>query len=155
MASENDVRHYLAYWFQAGKRVVMEGGHNAYCPSTVLQSDRFSDEFERCWAYLRSSQSGECYLEGTQQTIQDLLSSSWDVMPCARCEMPVPVLSMGVSSAECPCNDLPNWPNADIPKPRSPVSTSHHLNDIRSRLTHAATSHPLSERSISERSNWD
>ncbi len=134
MADEKDVRQYLAYWFQAGKRVILSARKEAYCPSTVLQGDRYSPEFEDCWAYLMQDESGDCYLEGTHQTIQELLSPQWDVAPCARCDMPVPMVVLGAMPPECPCSDLPTWPNTDIPKPRSPINTPAHLANIRDRL---------------------
>jgi hypothetical protein len=83
---------------------------------------------------LTSENPGECYLEGTDYTIQELLSPAWDVIPCARCQMPLPMKVVGVTSPECPCFDLPSWPNSDIPQPRSPICTTSHLADLRTRL---------------------
>ncbi|NEQ27805.1 MAG: hypothetical protein F6K28_54175, partial [Microcoleus sp. SIO2G3] len=80
------------------------------------------------------SDAGECYLEGASQTVAELLSPALEVSPCARCEMPVPVPNLGVSSLECPCNDLPSWPDTSAPKPRSPVSSQAQLQQIRDRL---------------------
>lgn len=134
MADEKAVRQYLAYWFQAGKRIILEPEGRAYCPRTVIQGDRYSPEFERCWSYLIDEKSGDCHLEGAQQTIHDLLSPRWEVSPCARCDMPVPMLVLGVGPEGCPCSDLPNWPNDEIPRPRSPISTSEQLAHIRDRL---------------------
>lgn len=135
MASEQDVKKYLAYWFQAGKCVALKGGKESYCPKTVLQGDRYSKEFEDCWNHLLDPASGDCYLEGTTQTINQLLSPIWDISPCARCDMPIPMLVLGVPPTGCPCSDLPNWPNDEIPQPRSPVSTPDHLVQIRDRLS--------------------
>ena len=134
MANEKAVRQYLAYWFQAGKRIVFEAKGESYCPSVIIQGDRYSPEFEDCWNYLLDDKSGDCYLEGTSQSIQDLLSSKWDIAPCARCDMPVPILVMGVMPMGCPCFDLPSWPNSDVPQPRSPVNTPEQLRQIRERL---------------------
>ena len=143
MANEKAVRQYLAYWFQAGKRVVLEAKGESYCPQVILQGDRYSPEFEACWNYLSDASSGDCYLEGTSQTIQELLSSKWEIAPCARCDMPVPMLVLGVMPLGCPCFDLPTWPNSDIPQPRSPVNTPEQLVQIRDRLL--ANTHHSSE----------
>lgn len=134
MAHEKVVRQYLAYWFQAGKRVVLEAKGESYCPNVILQGDRYSPEFEACWNYLSDASSGDCYLEGTSQTIQELLSSQWEIVSCARCDMPIPMLVLGVMPLGCPCFDLPTWPNSDIPQPRSPVNTPEQLVQIRDRL---------------------
>jgi len=134
MAETKEVQKYLAYWFQAGKHVMLNGGQEAYRPSCVIQGDRYSDEFQRCWTYLLSENSGDCFLEGTDQTVHELLSPRWDITPCARCEMPIPIVALGVSSLGCPCNDLPTWPNNEIPQPRSPINSRDRLSQIHGRL---------------------
>ncbi|MFB8791195.1 MAG: hypothetical protein U7123_20670 [Potamolinea sp.] len=35
----------------------------------------------------------------------------------------------------CPCNDLPMWPNTEVPLPREPVDSKARLNTIRDRLS--------------------
>lgn len=134
MAEAKDVQQYLAYWFQAGKRILIKGGNEAYRPSRIIQGDRYSEEFQKCWDYVLSSASGDCYLEGTHQTVQELLSPFWDITPCARCDMPIPMVAIGVSPLGCPCNDIPTWPNDEIPKPRSPVDSRDRLSQIHHRL---------------------
>ncbi|MBE9178351.1 hypothetical protein IQ268_07085 [Oculatella sp. LEGE 06141] len=134
MASEAQVRQYLAYWFQLGKKVVIHDGRETLLPQPVIQGDRYSAEFESCWQRVTASNSGTCYLEGTNQTIDELLSSRWDVSSCARCAMPVPQLNLGTPSLECPCTDLPGWPDTELPQPRSPVDSTDRLNQIRDRL---------------------
>ncbi|MGB3492891.1 MAG: hypothetical protein WBA57_09195 [Elainellaceae cyanobacterium] len=141
MAEAKDVQQYLAYWFQAGKRIMLKGGREAYRPSTVIQGDRYSDEFQKCWNDVLSENSGDCFLEGTDQTIRELLSPSWDVASCARCEMPVPMVSVGVSPLACPCHDVPTWPNEEIPRPRSPVDSRDRLSQLRSRLNQPDSDH--------------
>lgn len=139
MASEQQARQYLAYWFQLGKRVLIRGGEQALLPSPVIQGNRYSQEFEECWQQICSHNAGDCYIEGTSQTIADLLSPAWEVLPCSRCSMPVPIRSVGVpDSSDCPCFDLPGWPNNEIPQPRSPVSNQTHLLQIRDRLRKAS-----------------
>lgn len=137
MAPEQKVKRYLAYWFQLGKRVLINNGDLAVRPQAVMVGDRYSDEFERIWQQVLSPDSGDCYLEGTEETIAELLTPVWDVTSCARCEMPVPVKSAGMPSELCPCSDLPTWPNTDLPLPREPVSSQDRLSKIRDRLNKA------------------
>ncbi|MBF2080417.1 MAG: hypothetical protein IGR76_18340 [Synechococcales cyanobacterium T60_A2020_003] len=136
MASPEHVRQYLAYWFQLGKRVLLKNGEESLLPEPVFQGNRYSDSFERCWNYILRSESGDCYLEGTRQTIAELLSPSWDVVSCARCDMPVPMIVLGnaADSVSCPCSDLPSWPDTELPAPRSAVDSTDKLDRIRRRL---------------------
>lgn len=134
MASEQEVKKYLAYWFQLGKKVILRNGEQAIKPASVIQGDRYSQDFEACWQQIKAADLSACYLEGTEQSIAELLSPAWEFNSCARCFMPVPVLGVGVTSLACPCNDLPTWPNTEVPAPRSPVDTQAQLGDIRNRL---------------------
>ncbi|MBD1866650.1 hypothetical protein H6F93_12565 [Leptolyngbya sp. FACHB-671] len=137
MASQDQVRQYLAYWFQLGKKVLIKNGQTALLPQPVIRGDRYSAEFEECWHQIVSPDSKDCYLEGTHQTIAELLSPSWEIDPCARCEMPVPVPNMGMPALTCPCVDLPTWPDTAMPQPRAPISTQSQLIQIRDRLMQA------------------
>jgi hypothetical protein len=134
MASEQQVRTYLAYWFQLGKKLLWRNGQEQLLPQPVINGNRYSQEFEDCWQKIMAISGKDCYLEGSRETIEDLLSSAWDIDDCARCTMPIPVTEIGIQSLECVCNDLENWPNSELPQPRSPVSTSARLNKISSRL---------------------
>ncbi|MGB3238703.1 MAG: hypothetical protein WBB29_10425 [Geitlerinemataceae cyanobacterium] len=134
MATSSQVKQYLAYWFQLGKRAIVRNGQKSVLPDPVIRGDRYSREFEDCWTLMLSPESGDCYLEGTSQTIQQLLSPEWDLADCPRCEMPVPLREMGAQDTGCPCSDLPTWPNLELPTPRSPVNTQQHLNNMRSRI---------------------
>jgi hypothetical protein len=136
MASEQSVRQYLAYWFQLGKKVWVQNGKAALLPQTVIHGDRYSDEFESCWQRIIAADSGDCYLDGTSETIDQLLSDRWDIVSCARCEMPVPMSALGapITHPSCPCSDLASWPNTEIPAPRMPVSSDQHLQRISDRL---------------------
>ncbi len=134
MASQQEVKQYLAYWFQLGKKVVFGNGEVRLLPQQVIKGDRYSDEFEECWQKIISPEAGDCYLEGTQETIEQLLTAAWEVNQCARCTMPVPVSNVGMPPELCPCNDLSNWPNTELPQPRSPVNTKDQLTAIRDRL---------------------
>jgi hypothetical protein len=133
MASEQEVRQYLAYWFQLGKKVLIDNAQQAILPQPVIQGELYSQEFEDCWQLLLST-NGDCYLEGTEETVAQLLSPAWNVSACARCAMPIPVHNVGMPPLSCPCNDLPSWPNTEVPAPRSPVSNQRQLMEIRERL---------------------
>jgi hypothetical protein len=134
MASEQEVRQYLAYWLELGKKILIRNGQTSLLPQPVIRGDHYSQEFEDCWQLLLSPDSGDCYLEGTDETIAELLTPAWDMNPCSRCAMPVPVRSVGMPPLSCPCNDLSNWPNTEVPAPRSPVNTQAQLTEIRNRL---------------------
>ncbi|MCU0534731.1 MAG: hypothetical protein MUD14_12630 [Hydrococcus sp. Prado102] len=136
MASQENVKQYLAYWFQLGKKVVFGNGQEVLLPKSIIEGDRYSKEFESCWQRILASRV-TCYLEGTEQTIEQLLSPMWDIDPCARCGMPVPAIELGIQPNSCPCNDLPNWPNTQLPSPRAPIDSSARLNRIKERLNRA------------------
>ncbi|MCF2146564.1 hypothetical protein IQ276_008895 [Desmonostoc muscorum LEGE 12446] len=134
MATKQEVKAYLAYWFQLGKKVIVGNSQASFLPQRVLDGDRYSEEFEECWEKILSPDSGDCYLEGTQETIAELLTSAWDMLPCCRCTMPVAARNIGMPPLLCPCNDLPNWPNTELPIPRDPIKTQEHLKIICDRL---------------------
>jgi hypothetical protein len=126
------VRQYLAHWFQLGKTIKTDQGKNIK-PPQVFQNTTYTSEFEECWQQAIAAKS--CYLEGTNQTITDLLSAQWDLVACARCTMPIPLPAVGLPHDQsCPCHDLPNWPNNEVPVPRSPVDVSTKMNNLRQRL---------------------
>jgi hypothetical protein len=80
MASESKVRHYLAYWLQFGKKIIMYNGTIAKGLETVIQGDGYSPEFEDLWVEVRAPDSGNCRLEGIWETIDELLTQSWDII---------------------------------------------------------------------------
>lgn len=131
MASHQEVKQYLAHWFQLGRKVVLPSGKTV-SPSRVFAQDHYSREFEQCWQQL--THQPQAYLEDTQQTIQELLSNSWQINDCARCGMPVPMIDSGISSLDCPCSELDTWPNQDLPTPRTPINSDDYLRGILTRL---------------------
>lgn len=135
MASPDQVKQYLAHWFQLGKKVFIRNGEDYRLPQPVIIRERYSQAFEDCWTEILSPESGECYLEGTNQTIEDLLCSQWEIESCVRCSLLVPVKVAGIPPTCCPCFDLPTWPNLEAPLPRLPVSTRLYLLNICKRLT--------------------
>ncbi len=134
MASATEVKSYLAHWFQLGKKLVWRNGEEEILPSKIYQGDRYAPEFESCWEKIMSVDGRNCYLEGSEASIKELLSPAWTVDRCARCAMPVPLVETGVQSLECACSDLDNWPNLELPVPRSPVDSQARLNSISERL---------------------
>ncbi len=132
MASQEQVKRYLAYWLQLGKSLVLDRGE--ILQPRPIEGDHYSREFEACWQRILAVGGENCYLEGTLQTLSDLLSETWDIADCARCTMPVPIVNMGVQPNGCPCFDLPTWPNTDLPSPRMPVDSRGQLEQIRRRL---------------------
>jgi hypothetical protein len=139
MANTEEVKRYLSYWFQLGKKVVIGNEATKLLPQPIFQGDRYSKEFEECWQKISSS-AGKCYLEGTEETIAELLTPVWEMWPCSRCSMPVPMRNVGMPAALCPCNDLPNWPNTELPCPRCPINNEEQLKLIRDQLLGKLTS---------------
>jgi len=141
MASKTEVKKYLAYWFQLGKKVFINNGAASLQPRIIVDGESYSDDFEQCWEKVLSSKSGECYLEGTQQTIAELLSPEWDMVACSRCDMPVPLRNLGMPPSLCPCNDISTWPNTELPAPREPIQSQKQLIEIRDRLLQNQSTH--------------
>jgi hypothetical protein len=80
MASESKVRHYLAYWLQFGKKIIMYNGTIAKGLESVISREGYSQEFEDLWTEVRSPASGNCRLEGSWETIDELLTPQWDII---------------------------------------------------------------------------
>lgn len=135
MANTNKVKEYLACWFQLGKQVISDNNSQVLLPSNIFGVNGYSKEFENCWELIISPDSGEWYLETTEQTISQLLQSSWEITSCARCSMPVAIRNVGVSSHTCPCHNLNNWPNTDLPAPHIPISYQERLREICNKLS--------------------
>jgi hypothetical protein len=139
MASEQQVKQYLAYWFLLGKKLIFPHQKQGICPSKIYDHGDYSAEFKQCWQKIVDPKNKDAYLEGTEQSINDLLSSKWDIIDCANCKMPVPIISLGVQTVGCPCADLDLWPNTELPLPKSPVDTQQQLLNIRKRLNYFKT----------------
>ena len=135
MASPTQVRAYLASWFQLNRSVVISSTAERLCPHQVIAHGDYSLAFEDCWRTLENLEWKDCYLEGTQQTLAELLSDQWDVVACARCTLPIPMPLSLTKSLECPCGDLPSWPNNQIPLPHLPVDNQRALGSICNRVT--------------------
>ncbi len=136
MASDTKVQQYIAHWFQLGKGIQTHQGE-VLKPKRVFYGDKYTPEFEACWQHI--IQDSECYLEGTDQTISQLRSGGWAISECSRCAMPIPKVVAGMSEQHsCPCNDIPNWPNDELPMPRSPIEVGAKTQEVRQRLANAA-----------------
>ncbi|MGD1902183.1 MAG: hypothetical protein ACFB9N_08085 [Geitlerinemataceae cyanobacterium] len=130
MALLCQVKAYLAQWFQLGKKAVSR--NSTYCPRRVFFGESYSAEFEADWRQMLTV-ADEVYLEGTEESLADLLTGAWDIESCARCEMPVPTSRQACSY--CPCSDMKAvWPNDSLPRPRVPADTQAQLQALCSRL---------------------
>lgn len=129
MATHIEVKEYLAKWLQMGKKVSIDNSQISL--HQVIKGEIYSPEFEQLWD---RAQQAIAVLEGTNETIQDLLKPEWEILSCAVCDLPVP-MSLGYREVKaCVCDDLKLYPNLDSIAPRSPVSTSSYLQDISDRL---------------------
>jgi hypothetical protein len=135
MASSLEVKQYLAHWFQLGRKVYVHNGDVALLPSKIFHDTNYSAEFEHCWELILSDRSGDCYLEDTCQTIDELLAPQWDLVDCARCSMPIPLQVAGIPPENCPCINLSHWPNHEVPAPKSQLAVRSKLANIQERLT--------------------
>lgn len=134
MAAAETVRAYLACWFQLNKGMVHHPSGQRWCPQPVLAGEMYSPAFEATWEAMTTAGREACYLEGTPQTLADLLSPAWEVTACGRCQMPVPMPIGRRVGVACPCADLPLWPQFDLPQPHAPVQTDLHLARIQRKL---------------------
>jgi hypothetical protein len=135
MATQEQVKEYLACWFQLGKGIEVAKENRVVCFKSILHGDRYSREFEDCWENILRSQGKGFALEGTDQSIDELFSSGWEIRSCSRCQLPVPMRELGNQCLLCPCSDLPGWPNLDLPTPRSPIDSRSHLGKICDRVS--------------------
>jgi hypothetical protein len=137
MASVQQVKTYLAYWFQLGRGIWMPGRTTALKFPQILSDNSYSREFELLWSQLQQPTiASYSHLDGTDQTIAQLLSADWEIDPCARCGLPIPLKTPGlpISTYTCPCADMSNLPNLELMPPREPVSSQSRLQRICDRL---------------------
>lgn len=135
MASAQQVREYLAYWFQLGKPMVLDNGRSECLPQPIFSQGRFSHAFEDCWQHILDCCGQGCYVKGTNVTVAMMLTSAWEIEGCPRCPMPVLMPTAGIGFDPCPCHDVPSWPNDEIPVPRLGIKDEEHLDRLRSRLS--------------------
>jgi hypothetical protein len=142
MASSEKVKTYLAYWLQLGQGIRMlgpEGGYGAQLvrPGSVLADGQYSDSFEALWQKLQQPEiASQAHLWGTEQTIAQLLSSSWEIGTCSLCRLPVPLTTAGlpINSSSCPCSEIKPPPNLELCPPREPINSQVMLKQMCDRL---------------------
>ncbi|MEN9224725.1 MAG: hypothetical protein Q6L60_09360 [Thermostichus sp. HHBFW_bins_43] len=120
MAAPSQVKAYVACWLQLGKGVVCEhpGGSERIQPRSVLGLGSLSQEFQHSWQCM-SADPWRCYLEGTHESLGQLLSPAWEIGSCGRCGLPVPLpATTATAIGPCPCSDLKVWPNSATLPPR-------------------------------------
>jgi hypothetical protein len=133
MANATEVKEYLGYWFQLGKGVVFPKSQTIVLPAPIFAEQYFSPAFEACWQRILASPE-DCYLEGTEQSLRELLTAEWEIISCARCSLPVPTSRTHIPSCLCPCVDLEAWPNSELPQPRLPLNRVLSLRKVHSQL---------------------
>ncbi|MEA5465108.1 hypothetical protein [Leptothoe sp. PORK10 BA2] len=134
MATPKEVQNYLAYWFQLGKPIHLQHGLAPQLPVPVLAGDGFSRAFHDCWQTIMANGGRDCHLEGTEETIEQLLSPQWEITDCARCSIPI-AMPMVIRVAQlCPCSDIDNWPNDELPTPHLPINNKNHFSRLKTRL---------------------
>lgn len=133
MANATEVKEYLSYWFQLGKSVVFPKSQVIVRPDPIFSQHAFSPAFEACWQRMVLS-SEDCYLEGTEQSVRDLLKPEWEMISCARCDLPIARSRNHIPTCLCPCIDLASWPNLELPQPRLPLHRGSALRNVHKRL---------------------
>ncbi|MEM9265902.1 MAG: hypothetical protein AAGA46_10305 [Cyanobacteria bacterium P01_F01_bin.13] len=144
MASPQEVQNYLAYWFQLGKPVHINNGKITQRPIPVLEGDQFSRAFQECWQTIMAVGGRDCYLDGAQETIEQLLSPQWEIIGCARCEIPTVMSTIMPVARLCDCGDIDTWPNDELPAPHMPINNKKHFSKLKTRLSE----HPLGGQQI-------
>lgn len=134
MATTDQLQASLACWFQLNKAVLdTRSGDRLQCPSP-LAAGRYSPEFDGLWQHLTQQGLHHFCFEGHGVSLANLLDGTWEILPCARCSMPIPLRSLGLSPINCVCADLENWPNFDLPAPRAPLDWRQSLVNLQTRL---------------------
>jgi hypothetical protein len=135
MATHQELRHYLTHWFQLGKPLILNGTPDLITPT--LNTDRPSPEFEALWQQILETPH-LAHLQGSDRTLAELLTGTWDIIDCARCDMPVPLKTIGNIDNHCICDDMTTWPNSDTLAPHSPINTTDRLQQLSRNLTPTA-----------------
>jgi hypothetical protein len=133
MASELELKNFVACWMQLGKGIQRTSGQSIHLDQ-VIQGEDYSEAFKAFWNQWTEDGLQNVYLEGTSVSLSALNTALWEIVPCARCTMPVALPIGDVASCICPCHDLADWPNNELPTPRPPVSNKTHLDRIFKRL---------------------
>ncbi|MEI6429769.1 MAG: hypothetical protein WCO45_15505 [Pseudanabaena sp. ELA607] len=142
MASSKSVKQYIAQWLQLGQGLDVPGQNRLMQQRSTVVGGNFSSAFEQLWQEItQPSLISQVHLHHTHETIEQLLSNEWEILPCARCNCLVACLSLGARQPKpCPCDVLHNFPNLDSLPPRLPVHTNNHLGQIRDRVMRVSSS---------------
>jgi hypothetical protein len=142
MATQDQVREFLAHWFQLGKPVVLAEDRGECLPSPMFYKGGYSQSFEDCWHQIMVTSGQGCYLRAPPKALP----------PCSRppgnCRL-------------CPLRDARRYSHfgpeyLPLPLPRSPHLAQHggahappcggrrtHLSQIQERLEQVAKPPPL------------
>jgi hypothetical protein len=136
MASSEQVRQYIASWLQLDKKILVDLSSGTLILSTnkVVEGDKYTQEFESIWQQVSILSPQNSYLEGTTEPIAQLLTPAWEIIPCSLCNILVAIPQVGTKVSSCPCHDLPNWPNNNIPVPTGAINSQLGLQEICRRL---------------------
>lgn len=118
MATEEEVKSYLAYWFQVGKNVEIGTNREKKNVNKIfsLSSNEYSQEFNSLWEKI-VEEADTSFLEDTSFSIKKLLSSEIEIVACSVCNA---IVASGIffTNNSCICSNIPLWPNLDIPQPK-------------------------------------
>ncbi len=146
MASPQEVQTYLAYWFQLGRSVHISNGLTTLRPVPVLEGNQLSRAFKDCWQAIMAVGGRDCYVDGSSETIEQLLSPQWEIINCARCTVPTAMSTVMPVAKLCPCGDMDHWPNNEVPPPHMPINNKKHFSRLKTRLNKPPLEgHQLSE----------
>lgn len=130
MAAPLEVKEYLAKWLQMGKALSVD--NQEIFLTEIIKGESYSSQFEQLW---QQTPKAIATLQGTNNTIAELLKPEYEIMPCPVCELPVACLSSGYRQINtCPCSDLPLHPHLGLPLPHVPIATATYLQNISDRL---------------------
>lgn len=95
MANKNEVKQYLAYWMQLGRKLILSD--RVVSLDQVIAGDHYTTRFEEIW------QEGEARpeaasLEGANISLEQLFSANYELLSCPRCDLPLPSLTLGPRS---------------------------------------------------------
>lgn len=132
MASKTEVKEYLAYWMQLGRKLVV--ADRLVSLDQVVAGDHYTTRFEEIWQESQA-QAEFTSLEGSEVSLKQLFAPTYELLDCPRCHLPLPSPDLGPRPAQsCPCDHLKLLPNLDTVPPRLPIDTGAKLRSIYQRL---------------------
>lgn len=128
------VKDYVAQWLQLGKHLQI--GQETITVQPVRQFHNYSPEYETLWQKISAPATAhQTYLSGVEPSIGDLLTARWQITDCYRCHglIPTPSFHQGTHS-DCPCADLPNFPDVNLVMPHPPIDSQARLQKVADRI---------------------